>query len=1025
MKRVLIVDDNPTNLRLAASVLELEGYTVDKATDGSEALDRLAEATPDIVLMDIALPGTDGLTLTRQIKADPRWRRIPIVALTAFAMKGDDEKAREAGCCGYLTKPIDTRQFAAQVARHIDPPALGKVLIADDHPANLRLLRAQLEAEGIEILEATNGEEALDVLRREAVDGVVSDILMPRMDGYRLCMEIRRDRELARLPFVLYTSTYSSDADRDLALSTGADAYLSKPSPVTEILAALHAASERANGPPQPQGSLESPVLRQYSESLIRKLEERNVELSRAYIGLAEAEARLSGLVESALDAIIVLDREHRILLFNAAAEKMFGYQRDELLGSTLDPLIPAESRGQHARWINQFGEEERERRPMSERIVWAQRKCGARFPTEASISRLMTSRGWLFTVFLRDVTERHKTQKALARSEAHLRRVNRVLSVLSRINNLIVRVDNRQELLEDSCRVAVEAGRFPKAWIALVAPDDGALKLAAANSEDPSYLEQLSARLAQQDAPQLADWLATLRRGEPVVVDDVATEHRLLPFAIESQSRSVAALPLQVGDRLAGVMVLYADEAGFFDEEEMRLLGDLGRDISHALNHLDQAERIRYLARFDPLTGLPNRHLFTEQLARRLSQHAENGGALWVVVLDIERFRRINETLGRSAGDQLLQRLAQRLQQLSPDAARLAGDQFAFTLDTTEGEPAALHTLEQVLNHCTGAPYPVDERELRLGCRAGVATFPMDGNEAEALILNAEAALRQARAQTERRAFYAPSLNARAAEALALESRLRTAITRSEFVLHYQPKICLASGKICGAEALIRWQDPQRGLVSPGEFIPVLEETGMIGDVGAWALARALSDQEAWRRAGLAPPPVAVNVSSLQLRRQGFADAVTAELSRWDQAQLELEITESVLMDEVERNIESLTQLRAAGIGIAVDDFGTGYSSLSYVARLPITALKIDRSFVLAMQDDAGGMAVASSIVALAHSLDLVVVAEGVETEAQAAALRELGCDEAQGFLYSRPVPADDFAGLLSRGLRQSLQDA
>lgn len=188
-----------------------------------------------------------------------------------------------------------------------------------------------------------------------------------------------------------------------------------------------------------------------------------------------------------------------------------------------------------------------------------------------------------------------------------------------------------------------------------------------------------------------------------------------------------------------------------------------------------------------------------------------------------------------------------------------------------------------------------------------------------------------------------------------------------------------------------------------------------MIGDVGAWALTQALSDQHAWRRAGLAAPGVAVNVSSLQLRRDGFADAVAAELARWPDARLDLEITESVLMDEVERNVESLSKLRAAGIGIAVDDFGTGYSSLSYVARLPITALKIDRSFVLAMHDDAGGMAVASSIVALAHSLDLLVVAEGVETQAQADSLLELGCDEAQGYLYSRPVPSDAFAALLT----------
>lgn len=230
-----------------------------------------------------------------------------------------------------------------------------------------------------------------------------------------------------------------------------------------------------------------------------------------------------------------------------------------------------------------------------------------------------------------------------------------------------------------------------------------------------------------------------------------------------------MAALPLSVDEQLAGVLVLYAGEVGFFDAEEMRLLGDLGRDISDALQHLEQAERIRFLARFDPLTGLPNRSLFTRRLAQRFADESRSRESLWIVVLDIERFRRINETLGRQAGDRLLQQLARRLLEQNPDAARLAADQFAFTLETADGEAAALHALEQVLSHCTCSPYAVDGQELRMGCRSGIATFPLDGTDPDALILNAEAALRQARAQTERRVFYAPSLNARAAEALAL----------------------------------------------------------------------------------------------------------------------------------------------------------------------------------------------------------------------------------------------------------------
>lgn len=1017
-RRVLIVDDNATNLRLAANVLELEGFAVDQAVDAEQALQQLARAPPDLILMDIALPGKDGLALTREIKADPRWRSIPVVALTAFAMKGDEEKALAAGCCGYLTKPIDTRRFADQVGAFIDTP-LQRVLIADDHPANLRLLRAQLETEGIEVVEATNGEDALRQLREGGFDGVVSDILMPRMDGYRLCLEVRRDAELAALPFVLYTSTYDSPADRKLALSAGADSYLTKPAPVSQILSALQQARGRQRTPPAAGEDIASPVLKQYSESLIRKLEEKNLELGQAYEGLAEAEARLAGLVESAMDAIIVVDVEQKVRLFNAAAERMFGCERAEVLGRTLDPFLPERFRQDHQRRVAEFSAGLQDARSMGARVVWARRKDGHEFPTEASLSRLMTSRGWLFTVFLRDVTERYRAEQALASREARLRRVNRMLSVLSGINNLIVRAKLRDELLQQSCRVAVEAGNFPKAWIALIDPDSRRLRFAAGHGAPADYFSALQARIEDQDAPQHAEWLNALGKDQPVVINDLQSDPRMLPEALGTGSRSLAAVPISQNSRTAGVLVLHADESDFFDEEEVSLLQDLASDISHALQHLDQAERIRYLARFDALTGLPNRKLFSDRLARGIAGPGEPPQATWVVMIDVERFQRVNETLGRPAGDQLLQQIAGRLQQECANAARMDSDRFAFKLHEPEGLAASLHCLDGILHRCFAQPFRIEGQELRLGCRAGIAAYPEDGSDAEALLRNAEAALRQARTQNERRVFYAPKLNARAADALALETRLRRAILQQQFALHYQPRVRLSDGRLCGVEALIRWHDPERGLVAPGEFIPVLEETGLIAEVGTWALHQALGDQQRWREAGLDSPAMAVNVSPLQLRCEDFVDKVLAARAACPGALLELEITESVLMDGVEGNVESLDRLRAEGVRVSVDDFGTGYSSLAYVARLPINALKIDRSFVSAINGGQGALAIAASIVALAHALNLHVVAEGVETAAQAQALIGLGCDEAQGFLFSRPVPADQLAALLAEPAR------
>jgi EAL domain-containing protein (putative c-di-GMP-specific phosphodiesterase class I) len=287
----------------------------------------------------------------------------------------------------------------------------------------------------------------------------------------------------------------------------------------------------------------------------------------------------------------------------------------------------------------------------------------------------------------------------------------------------------------------------------------------------------------------------------------------------------------------------------------------------------------------------------------------------------------------------------------------------------------------------------------------------------AETLLRHAEAALRQAKLTSEHSAFYSPDLNARAAEALAMESGLRRAIERDEFVLYYQPKINLSDRRICGLEALIRWRDPKGGLVLPGRFIPVLEESGQIGEVGEWALRQALNDQRRWRAAGLAPPRVAVNVSALQLRKQDFAQVIAVIMAANAGASLELEITESMIMEQVDRSIAALKQIRALGVSVAIDDFGTGYCSLSYVAKLPVNSLKIDRAFIVGMAEGPDGLAIVSSIIALAHSLKLKVVAEGVETKEQEQQLRLLACDEAQGYLFGRPAPYDEIEERLRAG--------
>jgi EAL domain-containing protein (putative c-di-GMP-specific phosphodiesterase class I) len=319
---------------------------------------------------------------------------------------------------------------------------------------------------------------------------------------------------------------------------------------------------------------------------------------------------------------------------------------------------------------------------------------------------------------------------------------------------------------------------------------------------------------------------------------------------------------------------------------------------------------------------------------------------------------------------------------------------------------------VEQEMAAFVDHPYRVNDAVFRLAIKAGIATFPDDGENIDILFNNAEAALKKAKISNSRYLFYAQSMNKTVSENLTLENRLREALDKEEFVLHYQPKINLVSGKITGAEALIRWNDPRTGLVAPGRFIPILEETGLINDVGRWALRKALEDGLRWRAAGLAAMRIAVNVSSLQLRNPDLVaeikDLVDSEPHAADG--LELEITESLIMENVAQNIDSLRAIRALGVTIAIDDFGTGFSSLAYLAKLPVDTLKIDRSFVLDMTVGPEGLALVSTIINLAHSLKLKVVAEGVETDEQSRLLRLLGCDEMQGFLFSKPLPADEF---------------
>ncbi len=425
-------------------------------------------------------------------------------------------------------------------------------------------------------------------------------------------------------------------------------------------------------------------------------------------------------------------------------------------------------------------------------------------------------------------------------------------------------------------------------------------------------------------------------------------------------------------------------------------------------------------MATVDPLTGLPNKALILDRLQQSIGVARAYRRYAAMILLDLDHFKRINESFTHGGGDRILALVAERLAEVLPEdatLARMGGDEFAVVMrdlaDVHEAPKTARLLLEALEE-----PFLLDEKEFVLTASAGISVYPHDGEDAESLVQNAETAMYRAKQVRNSYQHFAPDATSRAAERLALENSLRKAIEQDELLIHYQPQVSPEDGRIVGAEALIRWNHPDLGLVSPAQFIPLAEETGLIVPITEWVLEKASQQALDWQEAGLQPVRIAINLSARHLKHLELAETVRNLLSEKGLApqQLDLELTESLLMENLDVAVELLEQLNGLNVRLSIDDFGTGYSSLSYLKRLPIQALKIDRTFIRDLDTDRSSEAIVRAIIDLAHHLDLKVVAEGVEEEQQLAQLAKLGCDEIQGFFYSRPVPAAQFADLLSQ---------
>ncbi|HWT73018.1 MAG TPA: EAL domain-containing protein [Oxalicibacterium sp.] len=726
-------------------------------------------------------------------------------------------------------------------------------------------------------------------------------------------------------------------------------------------------------------------------------------------------------LLDNVRGGIAVLDRELRYVIWNPFMQQLTGLAEEEVRGRPVGEVFPMlETNGICDLLRRTLGGESTE---VAEVMIPSRAVQEPRW-VKAEHTPFRTADGKVIGVIvsIRDITERREQQNRIAR-------LTRIHAMMSGVNAAIVRLHDRKLFLQEACRIAAREGGFLSSWIGLVDPASGEGRVVAWGGSDGSYVNRVHFTSQPHSSYAARPASVAARTCKTVVVNDIASEPGYADARRELIGKghlSMAAFPLKVDNRAAGVMALFAGEENFFDAQELKLLDGLAEDIGFGLQYIEKEEQLAYLAYYDPLTGLPNRQFFLKRLEQALQAAQGSGEKLVLVIGDMQRLHQINDTYGRSGGDELIRQIAARLGHLvrNPEyLARISSATFATILPNIGDLTEVAHRVELIQAEPQIRPFVLRGESLSIRMIAGIAIYPDDSDSAETLFNNAESALKSAKSGGLPYLFYKPSINAYVEDVLKLEHRLYRALEKEEFLLHYQPRVDATTEKIVGLEALIRWNHPENGMVAPGHFIPLLEESGLITEVGRWVVRRALTDYCEWRDKGLEPPRIAVNVSIQQLRNPRFADEIReaiAECGAGPQA-LELEITESLFMDDINLRIETLAKLNELGVCIAIDDFGTGYSSLSYLSKLPVHFLKIDRSFIGSMVEDPDNMTIVSSVISLAHALKLRVVAEGVETEEAARHLRLLKCDEMQGYLFARPMPAAQVAQLLSAQAEQT----
>lgn len=686
--------------------------------------------------------------------------------------------------------------------------------------------------------------------------------------------------------------------------------------------------------------------------------------------GLSDAQYHLL-FDHNPIPTFVCETRRWGCLEINQAAVNGYGYSREEFLKIRFTELSPAEEMERLSTTLVNLGAS------ANDLGVWRHRKKdGTAIEVELVTFRVQFARRQARVLIARDVSSRRKIEEVLWRD------VERFGLVSKATNDALLEWD----LASD------------QVW------------------RNDSY-QRLFGYRSDELQPNMESWFGHIHAD-----DRLRVQQRLLDIINSSQNLWNDEFRLMRHDQT----VAHVHARGFVNRDDagsaLKMLGVL-QDITA---RKESEERTRFLADHDELTGLPNRSLFKQSLAQGIQRAERSGKFLSVLFLDLDRFKNINDSLGHETGDEVLRAVAERLSGCVRQVdvvARFGGDEFAVLIEGLTAEDQAGAVARKIID-ALAKPLVLAGRQYRLGASIGISTYPSDGRDVLSLQKNADIAMY--RAKEEGRGtfqFYSEQLNTHSIQRLEFESNLNGALSNREFVLYYQPKVELASGRIAGVEALIRWVSPQFGFVSPADFIAIAEETGLIVPMGRWVVQTACAQNRAWQKGGLPLLRIAVNISARQMADKGLVNFIVDSMTRTDLTaeSLELEITESAVMSNQDHAEKVLNQLKALGFHLTMDDFGTGYSSLAYLKRFPFDSVKIDQSFVRGIPANRDDCAIVEAIVAMAHSLELKVVAEGVETQEQSEFLRKLGCDQIQGYVFSKPIPSAEIVGLLYKTMTRS----